>query len=239
MLEVRVTDVNNNQLHITDGNKTMVVAREQLDNQVKAGNVKVNCIKVQCLDKQRDKNNNIVTYTLKDSTGKQMQVAAKSLKDAIYNYRVECNNLTLTSDNRLVDTTGKVNNFEDKCLYIIEYMNKNTLAKFNKDKAKFGEFHDFEATSEVFAEQNLRTTITIDKSKDNKLQITISIGNEDADIDEVYLDDKNFFNNIKEYIEHIANISKMKSPKDILDLAVRMSIINSYASISWRTRRKI
>lgn len=103
MLRVKVLQVNGNNVLITDGSKQMSVTRQQLDSKIKDGAITVDTMKVKCLDKQRDKNNNITAYLLCDESGKQMAVTPEQLKNAIYNYQVDCVNLTLTSDNRLVD----------------------------------------------------------------------------------------------------------------------------------------
>lgn len=102
-LKIKVIAVHNNQIQITDGTKTMIVDRKQLDNQIKAGSVEIDALMVKCLDKQRDANNKITAYLIADKTGKQMTVEPYRLKNAIYNYQVICVNLTLTSDGRLVD----------------------------------------------------------------------------------------------------------------------------------------
>lgn len=102
-LKIKVLAVQNNQIQITDGNKTMVVDRKQLDNQIKAGSIEIDALIVKCLDKQRDTNSKITAYLIVDKSGKQMTVEPYRLKNAIYNYQVVCVNITLTSDGRLVD----------------------------------------------------------------------------------------------------------------------------------------
>ncbi len=61
-------------------------------------------IEVICIDKKRDtKTNNIVAYKLKDRRGKIATMSSKDLKAAIKAGWIKVKNLTLTSDNRLVD----------------------------------------------------------------------------------------------------------------------------------------
>ena len=61
-------------------------------------------IEVICIDKKRDtKTNNIVAYKLKDRHGKIATMSSKDLKAAIKAGWIKVKNLTLTSDNRLVD----------------------------------------------------------------------------------------------------------------------------------------
>lgn len=63
-------------------------------------------IRVKCIAKLRDKNNVIYGYTLQDEQGNQMNVNPDALKNAIKANQVKCINLTLTSNNRLVDCTS-------------------------------------------------------------------------------------------------------------------------------------
>ena len=61
-------------------------------------------IEVVCIDKKRDtKTNTIVAYKLKDRHGKIATMSSKDLKAAIKAGWITVKNLTLTSDNRLVD----------------------------------------------------------------------------------------------------------------------------------------
>ena len=61
------------------------------------------CIKVKCVEKIRDNNNNeIIEYVLEDSTGNRQRINSSQLKDLITNRSLEVTNLTLTSNNRLV-----------------------------------------------------------------------------------------------------------------------------------------
>ena len=60
-------------------------------------------IQAKYLTKIRDKHNNIVGYTIMDKGGKTINIKADELKQLIKEGKVEVINLTLTSDNRLVD----------------------------------------------------------------------------------------------------------------------------------------
>ena len=62
---------------------------------------------VTCIQKFRNKNNQIYGYRLQDSKGNIKDIYADQLKQAIYNQQITVLNLTLTSDKRLVDTTEK------------------------------------------------------------------------------------------------------------------------------------
>jgi hypothetical protein len=66
-------------------------------------------IEVICIDKKRDnKTNIIVAYKLKDRRGKIATMSSKDLKAAIKAGWIKVKNLTLTSDNRLVDGASKI-----------------------------------------------------------------------------------------------------------------------------------
>ncbi len=58
-----------------------------------------------CTEKYRNKNNYIYGYRLEDTHGNYKDVNPEQLKAAIRNKQIMVLNLTLTSDNRLVDTT--------------------------------------------------------------------------------------------------------------------------------------
>ena len=60
-------------------------------------------LKVKCTQKFRDKNNDIIGYRTVDQNGNMKDVSSESLKQAIKQGRLEVINLTLTSDNRLID----------------------------------------------------------------------------------------------------------------------------------------
>lgn len=64
-----------------------------------------NILLVCCIDKLY-KGNKIVAYLIEDQHGRRNEVTPEQLKDAIRNKTIECTNLTLTSDNRLINTTG-------------------------------------------------------------------------------------------------------------------------------------
>ena len=64
-------------------------------------------IQAKCIQKFRDKNNQIYGYRLQDINGQTQDVKSENLKQAIANKQIHVVNLTLTSDGRLVDTTEK------------------------------------------------------------------------------------------------------------------------------------
>ena len=66
-------------------------------------------LKLKCLHKYRDKNSNIIGYGLIDIQGKPYKVSSNDLKQAIKQGRVQVVNLTLTTDNRLIDGASMIN----------------------------------------------------------------------------------------------------------------------------------
>ena len=62
---------------------------------------------VKCLHKFRNKNNQIIGYTIQDKNGNTVDVKSEYLKQAIRNSQIKVLNLTLTSDNKLIDKAYK------------------------------------------------------------------------------------------------------------------------------------
>lgn len=63
-------------------------------------------IKCTCIYKFRDKNGNIKGYKLRDCNGKEIDIESNELKQRISSKQFEVDNLTLTSDNRLLTKTA-------------------------------------------------------------------------------------------------------------------------------------
>lgn len=60
-------------------------------------------IQVRCIEKIRGKNNHIIGYTIQNLTGETRVVDKDKLKEAVRNKKIDIVNMTLTSDNRLID----------------------------------------------------------------------------------------------------------------------------------------
>ena len=60
-----------------------------------------------CLKKFRNKNNQIIGYRIQDKNGQTRDVKSEYLKQAIKNKQINVLNLTLTSDNKLIDKAYK------------------------------------------------------------------------------------------------------------------------------------
>lgn len=86
---------------------------------------------VKCIKKYRNKHGVIIQYELQDIAGESRIVSAESLKIAIKNNQVNCVNLLLTSDNRLIDVNSTKGNY-------IDTSTEKTLAKMRVlGKTKF------------------------------------------------------------------------------------------------------
>lgn len=70
-------------------------------------------IQAKYINKVRDKNNNIIGYTIMDGKGRTINIQSNELKQSIKLGKLELINLTLTKDNRLVDK-GKQGNKSEK-----------------------------------------------------------------------------------------------------------------------------
>lgn len=105
----KVTNVYGGILEISNGKVTKQVQRQELQKLRGSKDFYLHVPIYKCIRKLRDKNGKILGYVLVESSSKkQKQVSAERLKAAIYNYQAEVINLTLTKDNRLVDTTGDI-----------------------------------------------------------------------------------------------------------------------------------
>lgn len=63
-------------------------------------------LKVKCIQKFRDKHNIIIGYRLIDQSGNTKDVTPQQLKTVMSQGRIEVINLTLTSDNRIIDKSN-------------------------------------------------------------------------------------------------------------------------------------
>ena len=63
-----------------------------------------NIVQFKCIKKHKNKRGNIDLYTLQDVKGNNIEIDASSLKAAIVNNKINVVNLTLTSNNKLVDS---------------------------------------------------------------------------------------------------------------------------------------
>lgn len=126
-LRIKVLAYAKGQLKITDGKTVKITTRQIIYNLVQAGKVEIVMPKCLCVSKVRSKQGIITHYRVSDAAGNSRLVEKSKLKELIYNYMLDCINLTLTQDNRLVvkgipdddGTQGKENK------------NNNILAKVN------------------------------------------------------------------------------------------------------------
>lgn len=117
------------QLKITDGKTVKITTRQIIYNLVQADKIEIVMPKCLCVSKVRSKQGIITHYRVNDAAGNSKLVEKNKLKELIYNYMLDCINLTLTQDNRLVvkgipDDDGT----QDKKNKTQEYRNKNIVA---------------------------------------------------------------------------------------------------------------
>lgn len=126
-LRIKVLAYAKGQLKITDGKTVKITTRQIVYNLVQAGKIEIVMPKCLCVSKVRGKQGIITHYRVSDTAGNSRLIEKNKLKELIYNYMLDCINLTLTQDNRLVvkgipdddGTQGKENK------------NNNVLVKIN------------------------------------------------------------------------------------------------------------
>lgn len=100
-------------------------------------------VQARCIQKFRDKNNNIKGYLLEDCTGQQLQVSPDQLKMAIFSKQIEIINLTLTKDGRLIDkeksTAAPKSKSKDAFDELWDYVRSLKLKSSNTDKLSYEE----------------------------------------------------------------------------------------------------
>lgn len=101
-LRIKVLAYAKGQLKITDGKTVKIANRQIIYNLVQAGKIEMVMPKCLCVSKVRSKQGIITHYRVNDAAGNSKLVEKNKLKELIYNYMLECVNLTLTQDNRLV-----------------------------------------------------------------------------------------------------------------------------------------
>lgn len=101
-LRIKVLDYAKGQLKITDGKTVKITTRQIIYNLVQAGKIEIAIPKCLCVSKLRNKQGIITHYRVSDTNGNSRLIENNKLKELIYNYMLECINLTLTQDNRLV-----------------------------------------------------------------------------------------------------------------------------------------
>lgn len=101
-LRIKVLAYAKGQLKITDGKTVKITTRQIIYNLVQAGKIDVVMPKCLCVSKLRNKQGIITHYRVSDTNGNSRLIEKNKLKELIYNYILDCINLTLTQDNRLV-----------------------------------------------------------------------------------------------------------------------------------------
>lgn len=81
-------------------------------------------IKVKCIDKYRDTRGNIFGYLLVDMNNNPMTITPDDLKNKIKNRELNVINMTLTSDNRLIDKeiNNKLNKANNESAFTVDFL---------------------------------------------------------------------------------------------------------------------
>jgi len=95
-LRIKVLAYAKGQLKITDGKTVKITTRQIIYNLVQAGKVEIVMPKCLCVSKVRSKQGIITHYRVSDANGNSRLVEKNKLKELIYNYMLDCINLTLT-----------------------------------------------------------------------------------------------------------------------------------------------
>lgn len=101
-LRIKVLAYAKGQLKITDGKTVKITTRQIIYNLVQAGKIEIVMPKCLCVSKVRSKQGIITHYRVSDAAGNSRLIEKNKFKELIYNYMLDCINLTLTQDNRLV-----------------------------------------------------------------------------------------------------------------------------------------
>lgn len=101
-LRIKVLAYAKGQLKITDGKTVKITTRQIIYNLVQAGKIEIAMPKCLCVSKVRSKQGIITHYRVNDAAGNSRLIEKNKFKELIYNYMLDCINLTLTQDNRLV-----------------------------------------------------------------------------------------------------------------------------------------
>ena len=200
-------------------------------------------IQAKCIQKFRNKNNQIYGYRLMDLNGQTQDVQPNNLKQAIANKQIHVVNLTLTSDGRLIDTTEKhlqsnklgdepqkkVSNFERKCTKIIEYISKKTNIVFDLNTIDIDESDDeysYNIESNEVSKNKLVISILIRQYEDRDIKVSIEIESNIYDNLEIDLDEVTIRNSCSQLDKQLDTVNKIldtienvQNAKDLLQLA--------------------
>ena len=99
-----------------------------------------------CSKVNRNKYNRIESYTLQDECNREKVVCASEIKQLIKNNKIQVDNLTLTSDNRLVLNKNMNNIYTDITRKLVDYITYNCSYGTKKD-LRFIKVEDMESFS--------------------------------------------------------------------------------------------
>ena len=104
MTTLKVLRASINAVEVTDGTKTTVIDRNQLDYAIETEKIDIEALRINCLEKIKNKYGQISHYKLADKNGDTITVSAQNLKDKMINYKVIVSNLKLSKDGKILDS---------------------------------------------------------------------------------------------------------------------------------------
>lgn len=183
--------------------------------------------KVKCVNKIRDnRNGKIIGYTIQSSTGETKDVDKDKLKEAVRNGKVNIVNMTLTSDNRLVDKKVKVitSSNDRRAVEDIKQLCKTLRLPFDVNKIEKGDVSGLPVITYVVSDVPFGVdTVGIHISRVNNKEWDLSLdmatpeariwgNNKDAWIDDV-----------RKTLAMIPKRGQKPSVKDIIQLATKLA----------------
>lgn len=140
-------------------------------------------IKCTCIDKYRDKKGNIVGYKLQDRTGKTIERTAVKVKEYINNGIIFVDNLTLTSNNKLVDSVRnkKDNNGNiDSLVKAVDLLNRVNQEIWNIRDIHSEQIYEYYIKKDKAGHMFIREGKRMESAQEKRLDI-IKIGSNSKD----------------------------------------------------------
>ena len=158
-------------------------------------------LRVSCTEVFRDKSGNITGYRLKDANGVSKDIQKDALKDLIRRKEIIVDNLTLTSNNRLVSTTVKESNELTVKVKLYAEIEPGTFNDIQRSLYHNIEgFIDFDGNTEIKSVGSVVVAPVVTKKKNSQV-IMISMN---VTIERTFLNE--FKGYIGHHIDYIVNI---------------------------------
>lgn len=135
-------------------------------------------IKCTCIGKYRDKKGNITGYKLQDGAGQTIDCRADKVKDYITNGVIFIDNLTLTSNNKLVDSVrNKMDNNStvDSLVKAVELLNKINQELWNIRDIHSEQIYEYSIKKDKAGHMSIRESKRVENAQEKRVDI-IKIG---------------------------------------------------------------